>query len=215
MEQNIARKLLKVGEAFRIAGPFFNYEEVSQGNVNRTYKVNYIRDDGTGMAVIKPYLVQRVNTYAFKNPIQLMENIDKVTEYIREKAPDKVSLHYHHTEDENGERKTYLTDEDDSFWRICNYVPSVTFDSCDDIRVVRNAGEAFGEFQMLLSDFDATQLSAILTPPSFTTPFQISTIPASATKPCSGTWKGTNAAGWPRSGKKSTGFCPCRIGPAA
>ena len=158
MEQNIARKLLKVGEAFRIAGPFFNYEEVSQGNVNRTYKVNYIRDDGTGMAVIKPYLVQRVNTYAFKNPIQLMENIDKVTEYIREKAPDKVSLHYHHTEDENGERKTYLTDEDDSFWRICNYVPSVTFDSCDDIRVVRNAGTAFGEFQMLLSDFDASQL---------------------------------------------------------
>ena len=158
MEHNIARKLLKVGEAFRIKGPFFNYEEVSQGNVNRTYKVNYIRDDGTGMAVIKPYLVQRVNTYAFKNPIQLMENIDKVTEYIREKAPDKVSLHYHHTEDENGERKTYLTDEDDSFWRICNYVPSVTFDTCDDIRVVRNAGEAFGEFQMLLSDFDATQL---------------------------------------------------------
>ncbi len=158
MEQNIARKLLRVGEAFHIQGPFFNYEEVSQGNVNRTYKVNYIRDDGTGMAVIKPYLVQRVNTYAFKNPIQLMENIDKVTEYIRQKAPDKVSLHYHHTEDSSHERKTYLLDNDDSFWRICNFVPSVTFDSCDDIRVVRNAGEAFGEFQVMLSDFDASQL---------------------------------------------------------
>ena len=89
MDQNIARKLLKVGEAFRIKGPFFNYEEVSQGNVNRTYKVNYIRDDGTGMAVIKPYLVQRVNTYAFKNPIQLMEKIDKVTEYIHKRRPAK------------------------------------------------------------------------------------------------------------------------------
>ncbi len=158
MDQTIARQLLAVGEAFRLPGPFFSYEEVSQGNVNRTYKVNYIRDDGTGMAVIKPYLMQRVNTYAFRNPIQLMENIDKVTEYIRQKAPDKVSLHFHHTVDEAGERKTYLTDHEDSFWRVCNYVPSVTFDSCDDIRVVRNAGEAFGEFQVMLSDFDASQL---------------------------------------------------------
>lgn len=157
MDDTTARKLLKVGEAFHIPGPFFNYEEVSQGNVNRTYKVNYIRDDGTGMAVIKPYLMQRVNTYAFKNPVQLMENIDKVTEHIRNKQPDKVGLHYHHTEI-NGQRHTYLMDEEDSFWRVCNYVPSVTFDSCDNIRVVRNTGEAFGEFQMLLSDFDANQL---------------------------------------------------------
>ncbi len=157
MDQNTARKLLQVGEAFHIPGPFFSYEEVSQGNVNRTYKLNYIRDDGTGMAQIKPYLMQRVNTYAFKNPIQLMENIDKVTEYIRKKQPDKVGLHYHHTE-ADGERKTYLLDNDNGFWRVCNYVPSVTFDTCDDIRVVRNAGEAFGDFQMQLSDFDASQL---------------------------------------------------------
>ena len=157
MDQQMARKLQQVGEGFHIRGPFFSYEEVSQGNVNRTFKANYVRDDGTGMAVIKSYLVQRVNTYAFRNPIQLMENIDLVTEYIRKKQPDKVSLHYHHTGEEDG-RKTYLMDEDGSFWRICNYVPSVTFDTCDDLRVVRNAGEAFGEFQMVLSDFDASRL---------------------------------------------------------
>ena len=157
MDQQLARKLQQVGEGFHLRGPFFSYEEVSQGNVNRTYKANYIRDDGTGMAVIKSYLVQRVNTYAFRNPVQLMENIDQVTEYIRGKQPGKVSLHYHHTGDEDG-RKTYLMDDDGSFWRVCNYVTSVTFDSCDDLRVVRNAGEAFGEFQMVLSDFDASKL---------------------------------------------------------
>ena len=154
MDQSIARKLLKVGEAFHLPGPFFSYEEISQGNVNHTYKVNYIRDDGTGMAQIKPYLMQRVNTYAFKNPIQLMENIDKVTEHIRQKQPDRVNLHFHHTAD----RKTYVMDDENAFWRVCNFVPSVTFDTCDNIKVVRSAGEAFGEFQMLLSDFDASQL---------------------------------------------------------
>ena len=150
MDPTIARKLLQVGEAFRIPGPFFSYEEIKVGNVNHTYKVNYIRDDGTGMARIKSYLVQRVNTYAFQHPVELMQNIDCVTEHIRTKHPETRSLHFHHTADGNN----YLMDED-GFWRLSNYVPSVTFDTCDDLNVVRSAGQAFGDFQMLLSDFDA------------------------------------------------------------
>lgn len=153
MNPDVARKLLQVGEAFRIPGPFFSYEEIKVGNVNHTYKVNYIRDDGTGMARIKSYLVQRVNTYAFQHPVELMRNIDCVTEHIRTKHPETRSLHFHHTADGNN----YLMDED-GFWRLSNYVPSVTFDTCDDLSVVRSAGQAFGDFQMLLSDFDAEQL---------------------------------------------------------
>ena len=148
-----ARKLQKIGEAFCIQGPFFSYEEIKMGNVNHTYKVNYIRDDGSGMAKIKSYLVQRVNTYAFQHPIELMQNIDHVTEYIRENSPDTLCLHFHHTKD----RKNYLED-DEGFWRLSNYVPSITFDTCDDVDVLRNAGEAFGEFQQMLSRFDASKL---------------------------------------------------------
>ena len=153
MNPDVARKLLQVGEAFRIPGPFFSYEEIKVGNVNHTYKVNYIRDDGTGMARIKSYLVQRVNTYAFQHPIELMQNIDRVTQHIRTKHPESQSLHFHHL----GSGENYLMD-DDGFWRLSNYVPSITFDTCDDLNVVRSAGQAFGEFQMMLADFDASQL---------------------------------------------------------
>ena len=153
MNPQTARKLLEVGEAFRIPGPFFSYEEIKMGNVNHTYKVNYIRDDGTGMAKVKSYLVQRVNTYAFQRPVELMKNIDGVTGHIRQKHPGVQYLHFHHTQD----GCNYLFDED-GFWRLSNYVPSVTYDSCDDLGVVRSAGEAFGSFQMMLSDFDASSL---------------------------------------------------------
>ena len=34
MNPEIARKLLEVGEEFRIEGPFFSYEEIKMGNVN-------------------------------------------------------------------------------------------------------------------------------------------------------------------------------------
>ena len=153
MNPEVARKLLQVGEAFRIPGPFFSYEEIKKGNVNHTYRVNYIRDDGTGMASIKSYLVQRVNTYAFQHPVELMQNIDRVTEHIRKKHPDAKCLHFHHT----AEGLNYLMDED-GFWRLSNYLPSITFDTCDDLNVVRRAGQAFGDFQMMLSDFDVSQL---------------------------------------------------------
>ena len=153
MNSDVAHKLLKVGEAFRIPGPFFSYEEIKMGNVNHTYKVNYIRDDGSGMAKIKSYLVQRVNTYAFQKPLELMANIDKVTEYIHGHFPTVKCLHFHHTV----ERNNYLMDKD-GFWRLSNYVPSVTFNSCEDLEIVRRAGQAFGDFQMMLSEFDASSL---------------------------------------------------------
>ncbi len=149
----MARKLQKIGEAFCIKGPFFSYEEIKMGNVNQTYKVSYIRDDGSGMAQIKSYLLQRINTYAFQYPVELMQNIDRVTEYIRHKYPDVIGLHFHHTK----EQKNYLEDRE-GFWRMSNYVPSVTFDTCDDLAVIRSAGEAFGDFQMMLADFDPAEL---------------------------------------------------------
>ena len=41
MNPDVARKLLQVGEAFRIPGPFFSYEEIKVGNVNHD-KVQYL-----------------------------------------------------------------------------------------------------------------------------------------------------------------------------
>ncbi len=145
--------LQRIGRLFRIPGPFFSYEEIKMGNVNRTYKVDYVVDDGLGTAYLKSYLVQRINTYAFRTPEQLMSNIEKVTEHLRQKSPGETYLHFHHT----AERKNYIADET-GFWRLCNYIPSVTFNTCSDPEVVRNAGKAFGRFQTQLSDFDASSL---------------------------------------------------------
>ncbi len=145
----IDQEIQQVCEAFRIRGAFQSCEEIKMGNVNRTYKVNYIRDDGKP----KSYIVQRVNTYVFKNPVQVMDNIDLVTEHLHLRAPKKRSLHFHHTAD----RKTYVFGEN-GFWRLFNYIPSNTYNATENLRIIRNAGEAFGEFQTLLSDFDAGRL---------------------------------------------------------
>ena len=146
---DLRQKLLEVSRGFRIDYEYLGYETIQMGNVNHTYKVNFLLPDGNP----KSFLIQNVNTYAFRNPVGLMENIDKVTEHIRAKKPDQLTLHFHHTPD----RKTYIADGD-NFWRMTNYVPSVTFNSVSDLNVVRSAGEAFGEFQMDLADFDSGEL---------------------------------------------------------
>ena len=138
-------KLKQVCTAFRLPGTYLGYESIQVGIVNRTYKVNFRLDDGKQ----KSFLVQNVNTYAFRNPIGLMNNIDLVTEHIRAKHPEKLSLHFHHTED----RKTYLVDGD-NFWRVMNYVPSANYSATKDPVILCNAGKAFGEFQTQLADFD-------------------------------------------------------------
>ena len=142
-------KLLHICKEFRISGEMLSYEEIKVGNVNKTYKVNFVHADGKK----KSYIIQSVNTYVFKNPIGVMENIDLVTEHIRAKKKDQVALHFHHT----AQGKTYVFDED-GFWRLFNYIVSDTYNSTTDLEVIKNAGEAFGEFQMLLADFDASQL---------------------------------------------------------
>ena len=143
------QKLLEVSRLFRIDYDYLGYETIQMGNVNRTYKVNFMLPEGKP----KSFLVQNVNTYAFRNPVGLMDNIDKVTEFIRAKKPGQLALHFHHTAD----RKTYVEDGS-NFWRMTNYVPSVTFNAVSDLDVVRNAGKAFGEFQMDLNDFDISEL---------------------------------------------------------
>ena len=140
----------QVCEAFRIKGTFVSYEELKVGNINKTYRVTYRQKEDT----LKDFIVQRINTNVFKDPVAVMNNIDLVTEYMRDEAPEKNVLHFHHTRD----RKTYIFDEDGGFWRLFSYFNSTTYNLPENPEIVKNAGKAFGEFQMILGDFDASQL---------------------------------------------------------
>ena len=138
-----------VGEKFRLQGELYSYNVIAMGNINSTYKVTYSRGKE-----YKSYLFQKVNTNVFRSPVEIMENIDHVTSFIRTKYPDQITLHFHHT----AEGTNYFIDEENHFWRVINYVDSVTFNSSDDLNVIEATGKAFGDFQTQLSDFDGSVL---------------------------------------------------------
>lgn len=143
-------KLEEIGKKFKIEGQLYSYQVITNGNINTTYKVTYIKEDKT----LKAYIFQRVNIIVFKNPVEIMKNIDKVTNHIRKNYPNEQTVHFHHTA--SGEN--YYIDSATSFWRVMNYIESVTYNTSEDNTVIAATGEAFGHFQMQLSDFDGSTL---------------------------------------------------------
>ena len=124
------------------------------GNINSTFWVK--TEDG------QEYLVQRVNTYVFKKPYELMENIHKVTQFLAEKIEKKGGDFERGTlncvQSDSG-NFCYHDQENDAFWRIYHYIlGAVAYDSADKPGLLREAARAFGTFQRQLEDYPAETL---------------------------------------------------------
>lgn len=145
-----SQKFQQVCEWFRIDGKLLRYEVISAGNVNQTFRIDCVMRNGED----KSFLIQKVNTYAFRDPVALMENVDRVSEFIHQIDIDRTCLHYHHTAD----RKSYVVDGV-NFWRLTNYIPSVSYNSVDDLEIIHKAGKAFGDFQNMLASFPIDELT--------------------------------------------------------
>ena len=153
-------QIIEACTKFDIAGEYKGYKVINSGHINSTYQVFFFRH-----GELKDYIVQKVNTYVFTNPTQVMENISLVTEFIRAKikatgaSAKRGVLHYAKTEE--GEYYTFL--EDGSFWRCCRYIDdSVSYTQTDDLKIIEESGKAFGKFQVYLADFPVQKLHIVI-----------------------------------------------------
>lgn len=153
-------KILEVCGRFGLQGEYSHYEVINSGHINTTYQVFFMRD-----GELKDYILQKVNTYVFQNPIAVMENISAVTEYIRAKikatgvTAKRSVLHYSTTE--GGLYYTTLTDGE--FWRCCRFIDgSMSFTQTDDLDIIEETGKAFGHFQICLEDFPVSNLHIVI-----------------------------------------------------
>ncbi len=133
--------------AFQINGNPISCQEFGHGHVNQTYRLTTDTGD--------VYILQRINQYAFREPVHLMENAFAITDFLRKKDPDpRHTLHYMHTAD----GKCYHFDEKGDFWRMYKYVEGLSLDAPETDEDLYQSALAFGRFQMLLADFPAETL---------------------------------------------------------
>jgi len=142
---------------FMVNGKRVVTEQLKNGHINCTFRITVEDDDNS----FKVYVVQAINTYVFKNPTQVMENIGAVTKHIKKKYDDYGISSYRKVLDflTTADGKNYYSDDSGNFWRAYTFVhDSASYDISDDPKIIYNAGLAFGKFQQLLSDFPAHEL---------------------------------------------------------
>ena len=120
-------------------------KEYGNGHINDTYCTE------------KPkYILQRINTNVFKNPDELMQNIENVTEFLRKKIidnygePDRETMTIIKTTD----GKNYYKVDKDNVFRLYKFISGTkTVESGASVKDMFNAGKGFGRFTKMLDDF--------------------------------------------------------------
>ena len=133
--------------AFLLDGVPEKCEVFGHGHINHTLKLT--TDTGA------EYVLQQINTYVFKDPVRLMENVSAVTRFLHDRVEDpRHALHLLPTR----EGKYYHVDDQGQYWRCYDFVGGFCLDLPETDEDFYQSAIAFGRFQTLLSDFPAETL---------------------------------------------------------
>lgn len=140
-------------DAFGRDGSIVSVDQITAGLINATYLIE--TDAG------EKYILQKINTFVFKNPAELMENIVGVTKHLSKKIKEAGGDYKRETlnflPDRNG--NYFFRDENGGAWRLYIYVDNaLTYNKPKDSETFRSAGATFGRFMKLLADYPAETL---------------------------------------------------------
>ncbi len=139
---------------FNIDGEFLGYTVIKNGNINNTYRVEFINN-----GVKKYYIIQRINSFVFKSPAKVMENIKFITNYLKKNnGYTNTVLTYISSKD----NKSYAI-ENNNYWRCYEFIDnSLTFNITENLEVIEESAIAFGEFTYYLNDCDVNELNIVI-----------------------------------------------------
>ncbi len=127
------------------------------GHINDTYLVRTTRGSGG-----RRWILQRINDTVFTRPVELMENVARVTRHVRGRLVaegvrdlDRRVLTLHPTV----MGADWYVDLYGQVWRVFAFVPRATsHEVITDPAQAYQAALAFGHFQRLLADFEGPRL---------------------------------------------------------
>jgi len=151
------QRVATIGNQFAVQGDFVCGQEINSGHINSTYCGSFRQADGS----LRRYIFQLINRNVFKDPYAVMRNVERVTRHINNKVlrvkkdlgGQTLNLFPARTGD------AWLEDANGGVWRCYNFIEGcVTYDIVENTRQAYQAARAFGSFQDLVSDLDATSI---------------------------------------------------------
>lgn len=147
-------EIMALASQFAPCGVIGKPEPFGGGHINDTY---LFRCENA----CTEYVLQRINKNAFPHPDQVMENMLRVTEYLRKQIiirngdPERETLRLLKT----GNDQFFAVDRNGDYWRSYSFVANtVSYDRSEDENIFLESGRAFGRFLSMLDGFDAATL---------------------------------------------------------
>ncbi|HWD91303.1 MAG TPA: aminoglycoside phosphotransferase family protein [Verrucomicrobiae bacterium] len=152
---NLKHDVRSVAGRFQICGKFLGAESYGSGHINDTYRVRF---DQAGTTT--RYILQRINHDVFKQPVLLMENIQRVTAHLAKKLAGRPDVSRRVlTLIPEQEGVCYHRDEQGNYWRAYLFIEKArSYDAVENPRQAFEAAKAYGNFQKLLADLPAPRL---------------------------------------------------------
>lgn len=140
----------KIIDAFNIEGAFVSFNPEGKGHINDTFRCTFFNNNKE-----EHYILQRVNSYVFKEPEKLMENYFRVTSHIKKKIEalhkdvKRNCISLFPTKDGNN----FFIDEQGNYWRVINFIEdNIAYEFTDNPKVAFECSKAVGAFQSWLVD---------------------------------------------------------------
>ena len=156
-------RLEHICRAFGIEGTFAEGGAFGNGLINDTFAASFEHNGNQ-----RRYIIQRINHRIFRDPVALMENVDRVCAHLRTRLIDEPCADLHrrsltlvrthegqalHCEPANAKQP------EPTYWRCFHFIEGCTsYDVVDTPDQAYQAARKFGEFQRLVSDLPGTRL---------------------------------------------------------
>jgi hypothetical protein len=141
---------------FALEGTLIRSEPFGTGHINDTFCLTYQLQDATYQTVL-----QRINHFVFKQPLQVMENIQRITTHIQTKLRQQGSdlaerqLVVYPTR----QAQSCFQDDQGNTWRMCNRIENaLTLETLASPDMAHECARMFGWFQCMLVDLSGDPL---------------------------------------------------------
>lgn len=149
--------LEKLFRSFRTEGTFLSGESFGPGHIHDTYHIV------TAEKECDDYILQRLNNRVFKDIPRLQENMERVTNHLRQKLSaaggsdiKRECLTLIHSK---STRQSWITDDEGNFWRMFIFISDHrSYERVDSLHKAREGGKAIGRFQAMLADLSGEPL---------------------------------------------------------
>lgn len=150
----------EIVQKFEIPGTIEEIKQITSGNIHKTYVAIY-NENGEK----KKYLIQQINNYVFKNPYDVMNNIEGITKHLQNELVKSGDIQHKvlkvvKTIDNENMIVYKNEDNTEEFYRAYNFIDNaISYDTAESPAIVKTAGKAFGNFQKLLNDYPIETLA--------------------------------------------------------